>query len=73
MTDAPPFLRPAEVARLLGVSPERVYQLVRGRQIPAIRVGGAVRVPRAAWQAWLDAAAADALRGALAPTVGDSP
>jgi excisionase family DNA binding protein len=43
----------ADVAPLLGVTSGRVYQLVAEGAIPAIRLGGAIRIPRAAWEAWL--------------------
>lgn len=48
-----PLMRPAEVATLLGVSRIRVYQLLRSGEIPSTRVGGAIRVPRGAWDSWL--------------------
>jgi len=47
------LLRPAEVARLLGLTTGRIYQLIQAREIPAVRVGGAWRVPAAAWEQWL--------------------
>jgi len=44
----PPILiRPGEAARLLGVSRSRAYQLIRQGEIPAILLGGTVRVPLA--------------------------
>jgi excisionase family DNA binding protein len=46
--------RPAQVARLLGVSTSRVYQLVAARELPATRVGGSIRIPRRAWEGWLE-------------------
>ena len=47
------LLRPADVADELGVSVSRVYQLVRSRELPAVRFGGSIRIPRPAWDAWL--------------------
>lgn len=47
------FLRPVLVASLLGVTRSRVYQLIAAGEVPAVRVGGALRVPRTAWEAWL--------------------
>jgi len=47
------FLKPAEVADLLGVGRGRVYQLIRAGVIPATRVGGAIRIPREAWGEWV--------------------
>lgn len=47
------FLRPSDVAPMLGVTVGRVYQLIAEGAIPGIRVAGAIRIPRAAWEAWL--------------------
>ena len=47
------LLKPSDVAPLLGVSAARVYQLFAAGELPFVRVGGAIRVPRAAWEAWL--------------------
>jgi excisionase family DNA binding protein len=55
------MLRPADVASLLGVTKGRVYQLIAARELPAIRVGGALRIPRAAWEAWLRRRSREAL------------
>lgn len=57
------FLRPAEVAPLLGVTTGRVYQLIAEGLIPATRVGGALRIPRAAWELWLKRISEEALSG----------
>ena len=46
-------LTPADVAPLLGVTTGRVYQLISAGVIPALRIGGAVRIPRGAWETWL--------------------
>ncbi len=35
----PEFLRVDRVARMLDVSPKRVYQLIRDRELEAIRIG----------------------------------
>ncbi|MCK4414945.1 MAG: helix-turn-helix domain-containing protein [Candidatus Eisenbacteria sp.] len=48
------LLRPADLAPLIGVTPSRVYQLITAGVIPAVRVAGSIRVPREAWQRWLD-------------------
>jgi excisionase family DNA binding protein len=47
-------LKPAEVAARLGVTTGRVYQLIRAGVIPALRIGGALRIPTAAWDEWLE-------------------
>lgn len=46
-------LKPADVAPLLGVTTWRIYQLIAAGDIPAIRLGGALRIPRTAWEAWI--------------------
>ena len=48
-----PFLRPAELAAELGLTAGRVYQLIAAGELPATRVGGAIRIPRDAWEEWL--------------------
>jgi len=53
MSSGKEMLRPAEIGPLLGVTTGRVYQLIAAGEIPAIRVGGALRIPRAAWEVWL--------------------
>lgn len=63
MEQHPVMLRAAEIARLLGVSVERTYQLLRDRELPGIRVGGGIRVPRAAWERWLEQQTKEALAG----------
>lgn len=55
------LLRPRQLAVLLGVTRERVYQLLRAREIPSTRVGGAIRVPTAAWKQWLADKATEAM------------
>jgi excisionase family DNA binding protein len=49
------LMRPDDVARELGLSRVRVYALIREGEIPSALVGGAIRIPRAAWEAWLAA------------------
>ncbi len=47
------LLRPADLAPMLGVTPARVYQLIASGELPGVRIGGALRVPREAWEKWL--------------------
>ena len=47
------FLRPAEVAPMLNITTGRLYQLLASREIPSVKVGGAIRIPRQAWEQWL--------------------
>lgn len=57
------FLTVRDVAPELGVSESRVYQLIGAQQIPAVRRGRAVRIPRRAWERWLDEQSQSALAG----------
>jgi len=45
-----------DVARMLGVSPSRVYERVARGLIPASRLGGRVIFKRAVFDRWLDGA-----------------
>ena len=55
------MLRPADIARRLGITSSRVYQLIAEDVIPSVRVGGAIRIPRAAWETWLQTRSQEAL------------
>jgi excisionase family DNA binding protein len=52
------FVRPVEAAALLGMGKTTVYELIQKKELPAVRLGGALRIPRAA----LEKLAADAIR-----------
>lgn len=43
-----------EAARALGASKNTVYELVRTRQIPHVRIGTRIRIPKAALETWLE-------------------
>ena len=49
----PEFLRPRDLTGPLGVTKDRVYQMIRAGQIPHVVIGDAIRIPRAAWEAWM--------------------
>jgi len=42
-----PFLTVNEVAELLRVSTRTAYLLVQTGEVPSVRVGGSIRIPRA--------------------------
>ncbi len=44
----------ADVARLIGVTPATVYDWIRHRQIPFIKIGGVIRFDTAAMEAWIE-------------------
>ena len=47
------MLRPTEAADAIGVSRSKAYELIASGTIPSVRLGGCVRVPVAALQAWI--------------------
>lgn len=52
--DAPLLLRVGEAARLLSISRSQAYALCAGGLLPSVKIGSAVRVPRAALLAWVE-------------------
>lgn len=69
----PPLVLPvADVAHLLQVSDSAVYALVASGELPSLRVGRSVRVPRAALEEWITAHTAPSVRDDhLREPVGD--
>ena len=49
------LLRVDEAARLLGIGTTLAYEMVGRGDLPSIRLGRSVRVPRAALEAWITA------------------
>jgi len=49
----PLLLRAAEVARLLGVGRTKVFEMMAAGELPVIRMGRCVRVPRRELHEWL--------------------
>ena len=47
------LLRAEEVARVLGLSRSKIYQMMSVGALPVVRVGRAVRVPRQALRDWI--------------------
>jgi excisionase family DNA binding protein len=47
------LLSVAQVAPMLGLTEARVYELVRLRMLPAVRIGRQVRIDEQALQAWI--------------------
>jgi excisionase family DNA binding protein len=47
------LLRVEEVARILGIGRTKAFEMVARRELPVIRMGRLVRVPRAALDAWI--------------------
>jgi excisionase family DNA binding protein len=61
----------SQVAARMGLSMPRVYALIAKQAIPAVRAGRRIRVPRAAFDAWLRAQEQKALQNLREPLVGD--
>jgi excisionase family DNA binding protein len=51
---APLLLRAAEVATLLGLGRSTVFALLAAGELPVVRIGRSVRVPRVALERWVD-------------------
>jgi len=49
-----PLLRPAEAADLLSVRTSWIYEAVRARRLPCVRVGRHVRFLRSDLEHWVD-------------------
>jgi excisionase family DNA binding protein len=56
----PELLRISECSQILGIGRSKIYQLVAAGDLPVIRIGRAVRVPRRALSAWIEARQATA-------------
>jgi excisionase family DNA binding protein len=50
------LLRVADAAAYLALSRSKTYQLAARGEIPSVRIGGAVRIPRHELDAWLSGA-----------------
>jgi len=61
-TTLPAYVPIREVAVALGLSEGRTYALIAAGSIPALREGRRIRVPRAAFERWLEQQAETALQ-----------
>lgn len=52
-SDSVVLLRATEVARLLGVSRSQAYYMMAVGELPVVRIGRAVRVPKLALAEWI--------------------
>jgi excisionase family DNA binding protein len=48
------LLRPEEAGRLLGFSRSKMYGMLAAGELPSIRAGKSVRIPRAALERWIE-------------------
>lgn len=51
--DAPLLLDSRAVARLLGIGPTKVWELMSTGQLPVVRIGRCARVPRSLLESWI--------------------
>ena len=54
-SEVPLLLHVDEAAKLLGIGTTLAYELVGQGKLPHVRLGRAVRVPRVALEAWIEA------------------
>ncbi|MHB1417241.1 MAG: helix-turn-helix domain-containing protein [Chloroflexota bacterium] len=52
--DTPELLHVSDVAKRLGLRRSRVYQLVAAGVVPSVRIGGSIRIPARAFEAWVE-------------------
>jgi|TARA_R100000306_G_C4350953_1_gene130121 excisionase family DNA binding protein len=52
--ESPLLLRTEEAANLLRIGKSTLYELIRVDNLPTVRFGRSVRVPRKALERWLD-------------------
>ncbi len=58
MNDSPMLLTVPETARLLRISRNLAYELVARGELPAVRLGRVIRIPRRELDDWLEKSAA---------------
>ncbi len=49
------LLKPAEVAKMISVSRNVMYEMLHTGEIPSLRIGKSIRVPKKALLEWIDA------------------
>lgn len=47
------LLKPSEVTKILGIGRSLVYDLIARKEIPSVRLGRCLRVPKESLQQWL--------------------
>lgn len=53
-SDSPQLLKAFEVAKILGLGRTKVYEMMASGELPVVRIGTAVRVPRQALLDWIN-------------------
>lgn len=64
VTDLPPRanLRPKEIVSFLSISLAQVYTMIEETELPSIKIGRHIRIPKASFLDWYN----DNMRGSLA-------
>lgn len=62
ITRPPILMRVSEVAQELRLARSFVYALIQSGQLPAVRIGRSIRVPRAELETWVRERAETAVR-----------
>ena len=52
--ELPLFLNAAMVAKVLGIAPSSSYELMHGKEFPALRIGNRIVVPKEAFIRWVE-------------------
>ena len=61
------FLSVTQAGLRVGVQRTRAYEMARANILPTVVVGGCIRVPRAAFELWLEAQTMQALANVKTP------
>ncbi len=48
------LLRPREAARLLGIGRSKLFEMLAQQELPVVRIGRCVRIPRTELRIWVD-------------------
>jgi excisionase family DNA binding protein len=68
----PELMRVVDVAQTMGLHRTRVYELIADKQIPAVRIGGRIVVPRATFDAWMAEKGSQAMENCQAVREGNA-
>ena len=58
--DEPVLLNVSEVAKILGLGRSKIYEMTNSGELPVVRIGTAVRVPKKALLEWIESHTKDA-------------
>jgi excisionase family DNA binding protein len=57
LAELPPVLTVDEARRVLRIGRRQLYRAIAKRDVPALKVGRSIRIPRSGLEAWLAASA----------------